>query len=65
MQPFPVEYKRGRLRNEVVSRFSFAQRRFGLEEMLSIQVFAGALYYGKAGDGKEVPLTIQSETKLR
>ncbi len=46
-QPFPVEYKRGRPKKDDSDRVQLCAQAMCLEEMLSIEVPAGALYYGK------------------
>jgi len=63
-QPFPVEYKRGRLRNEVSFEIQLCAQALCLEEMLSIQVFAGAIYYGKARRRLEVPFNHKIRDKV-
>jgi len=46
-QPFPVEYKRGRIRSEVSFEVQLCAQGICLEEMLGVEVSSGALYYGK------------------
>jgi CRISPR-associated exonuclease Cas4 len=46
-QPFPVEYKRGRLRHEEGYEVQVCAQALCLEEMLAVDIPAGALYYGK------------------
>jgi CRISPR-associated exonuclease Cas4 len=46
-QPFPIEYKRGRPKKDDSDRVQLCAQAMCLEEMLSIEVPAGALYYGK------------------
>ena len=45
--PFPVEYKRGRPKKDDSDRVQLCAQALCLEEMLNINVSAGALYYGK------------------
>lgn len=45
--PFPVEYKRGRPKKDDSDRVQLCAQAICLEEMLDIEVPAGALYYGK------------------
>lgn len=45
--PFPIEYKRGRLRTEESFEIQLCAQALCLEEMLGIKVSTGALYYGK------------------
>lgn len=46
-QPFPVEYKRGRPKKDNVDRVQLCAQGMCLEEILGVDVPAGALYYGK------------------
>ncbi len=45
--PFPIEYKRGRPKKDDSDRVQLCAQALCLEEMLNIEVSAGALYYGK------------------
>lgn len=45
-RPFPVEYKRGRLRREEGFEIQLCAQALCLEEMLGARVSAGAIYYG-------------------
>lgn len=45
-RPFPVEYKRGRLREEMSFETQLCAQGMCLEEMLGIEVTSGALYFG-------------------
>lgn len=45
--PFPVEYKRGRLRREEGYEIQLCAQAICLEEMLGVEVPAGAIFYGK------------------
>ncbi len=57
--PFPVEYKRGVLRDEKSYEVQLCGQAFCLEEMLGICVPAGALYYGKTRRRLEIPFTAE------
>jgi len=46
-QPFPVEYKRGRLRREEGYLVQLCAQALCLEEMLKVEVPAGAIFYGQ------------------
>ena len=46
-QPFPVEYKRGRLRREEGYEVQLCAQALCLEEMLSVAVPVGAVFYGQ------------------
>lgn len=45
--PIPVEYKRGRLRHERGYEVQLCAQAICLEEMMNVEVGAGAIYYGK------------------
>jgi len=45
--PFPVEYKRGRLRREEGYEVQLCAQALCLEEMLNVRIPAGAIFYGK------------------
>lgn len=47
-KPFPVEYKRGKLRREEGYEVQLCAQALCLEEMLCVVVPAGAVFYGKA-----------------
>jgi CRISPR-associated exonuclease Cas4 len=47
--PFPVEYKRGKLRHEEGYEVQLCAQALCLEEMLNVAIPSGALYYGKTG----------------
>jgi CRISPR-associated exonuclease Cas4 len=46
-QPFPVEYKRGKLRNEQGYIMQLCAQAFCLEEMLQTRIDSGAIFFGK------------------
>lgn len=45
-RPFPVEYKRGRPKHNDADRIQLCAQALCLEEMLGVQITAGALFYG-------------------
>jgi CRISPR-associated exonuclease Cas4 len=47
-RPFPVEYKRGRPKKNLEDKVQLCAQAFCLEEMLSLEVPDGALYYGQS-----------------
>ncbi len=53
-QPFPIEYKRGKLRREAAYEVQLCAQAMCLEEMLNIGVPCGAIYYGKTGRRYEI-----------
>jgi CRISPR-associated exonuclease Cas4 len=52
--PFPVEYKRGRPKRHDSDRLQLCMQALCLEEMLSVGVPRGALFYGKTRRREEV-----------
>jgi len=65
-RPFPVEYKRGRLRHEEGYEVQLCAQAICLEEMLDVIVPSGALFYGKTGRRLELAfdmdLRVETET---
>jgi CRISPR-associated exonuclease Cas4 len=53
-RPFPVEYKRGRLREEEAYQVQLCAQALCLEEMLSVPVNEGALFFAATGRRMEV-----------
>jgi CRISPR-associated exonuclease Cas4 len=64
-QPFPVEYKRGRLRHEMSFEVQLCAQAICLEEMLGITIHKGALYYGRTRRRLELELTQGLREKTR
>ena len=64
-QPFPVEYKRGRLRHERGYEVQLCAQAICLEEMLGCCIPAGALFYGKTARRMQVAFDdkLRSETE--
>jgi CRISPR-associated exonuclease Cas4 len=60
-RPFPVEYKRGRLRHERSYEVQLCAQALCLEEMLSVSVSDGALFYGKTA--RRQPVTFDEELR--
>ena len=60
-QPYPVEYKRGKAKNENWDRVQLCAQALCLEEMLKTEVPSGALFYGKTRRRVDVHF----DTKLR
>ena len=46
-RPFPVEYKRGKPKKKGCDRIQLCAQAICLEEMLDVEIPAGALFYGK------------------
>jgi CRISPR-associated exonuclease Cas4 len=63
--PFPVEYKRGRPKKANVDRIQLCAQAICLEEMLGVDVPAGALFYGKTRHREDVAFdpALRSETE--
>ena len=59
--PFPVEYKRGKPKENNCDAVQLCAQAISLEEMLNFYIPAGALFYGKIKRRVEVPL----DDKLR
>jgi len=53
-RPFPVEYKRGRLRHEAGYEAQLCAQAMCLEEMLGVEVPQGAIFYGKNRRRKQI-----------
>lgn len=47
-KPFPVEYKRGKLKHEKSYEVQLCAQAICLEEMLNVQISEGAIFYGKS-----------------
>jgi CRISPR-associated exonuclease Cas4 len=47
-KPFPVEYKRGKLKHEKSYEIQLCGQALCLEEMMNVQTSVGALFYGKS-----------------
>ena len=54
--PFPVEHKRGRPKKELWDKVQLCAQAICLEEMLSVSIPAGYLYYGETRHRVEVEL---------
>ena len=64
-QPFPVEYKRGKPKNNNCDRVQLCAQALCLEEMLEVEVPCGALFYGKTRRRLDVVFdtALRQETK--
>lgn len=54
-QPFPIEYKRGKPKVHDADRVQLCAQALCLEEMLSVEIPCGSLYYGTIRRRKGVP----------
>ena len=61
--PFPVEYKRGRLRHEEGYEVQLCAQALCLEEMLGAVVPAGAVFYGKPRRRLEIAFSNELRTQ--
>jgi len=58
-RPFPVEYKRGRPKPNICDHVQLCAQGICLEEMLAIEVPAGAVFYGQPRRREDVELDAQ------
>ena len=52
--PFPVEYKRGKPKRDNCDRVQLCAQAICLEEMLDVEIMAGALFYGQTRHREDV-----------
>lgn len=62
-QPFPVEYKKGHPKDTEADALQLAAQAMCLEEMFSVSVPEGALYYGEIK--RRVPVEINQEIRCK
>ena len=64
-RPFPIEYKKGRLRKEEGYEVQLCAQALCLEEMLGVHVAAGAIYYGTTRRRLDIVFTpkLRAETE--
>jgi CRISPR-associated exonuclease Cas4 len=53
--PFPVEYKRGRIKDRLADQVQLCAQALCLEEMLGVAVPCGAIFYGESHRRLDVP----------
>ena len=53
-RPFPVEYKRGKPKKDNSDKVQVCAQAICLEEMLDLEILAGALFYGKTRHRQDV-----------
>ncbi len=63
--PFPVEYKRGRSRHEEGYEIQLCAQAMCLEDMLGVQVPAGAIFYGQSRRRVDVTFDVDLRTRTR
>jgi len=61
--PFPVEYKRGQPKAGNGDQVQLCAQALCLEEMLNLEIPAGALFYGKTRRRKQVPFSVALREK--
>lgn len=62
-KPFPVEYKRGKAKKDMVDEIQLCAQVFCLEEMLGVKIDEGALFYGKTRHRLKVMLSADLRSK--
>lgn len=64
-QPAPVEYKRGRPKRDPIDEAQLCAQAMCLEEMLSVQIPQGYLYYGQTRHREPVEFTVELRELVR
>ena len=64
-KPYPVEYKRGRPKENDPDRLQLCAQAMCLEEMLSCEIPQGALFYGETRRREEVDFTAELRDSVR
>lgn len=64
-KPYPVEYKRGRPKENDADRLQLCAQAMCLEEMLSCEIPQGALFYGETRRREEVDFTAELRELVR
>jgi CRISPR-associated exonuclease Cas4 len=62
-RPFPVEYKRGRVKKNNCDRIQLCAQAICLEEMLGVKISVGALFYGKTRRRNDVVINDELRTE--
>ena len=63
--PCPVEYKKGRPKENDMDRLQLAAQAYCLEEMLCCTIKTAYLYYGETRHRAEVPITTEMRDKVK
>jgi len=65
-KPFPIEYKRGKLKHEKSYKIQLCGQGLCLEEMMNVQTKAGAIFYGKSMRRHDVAFSaeLRQETEM-
>lgn len=64
-QPYPVEYKRGRPKQDTSDALQLCGQAMCLEEMLCCEIPVGALYYGELRRRTEIEFTTELREEVR
>lgn len=64
-RPYPVEYKRGRAKENDADRLQLCGQALCLEEMLGCPIAAGALFYGETRRREEVLFTPELRAQVK
>lgn len=64
-QPYPVEYKRGRPKQDTSDALQLCGQAMCLEEMLCCEIPTGALYYGEPRRRTEIEFTTELREEVR
>jgi len=62
--PKPVEYKRGKMKNQLADKIQLMAQAYCLEEMFSVEIETGEIYYNKSRRRKEIIFTSDLKEKL-
>lgn len=63
--PFPVEYKRGRVKDLLADQVQLCAQALCLEEMLGVPVPSGAIFYGESHKRLDVPFNESLRAKTQ
>ena len=64
-QPYPVEYKRGKPKQDTMDALQLCGQAMCLEEMLCCEIPVGALYYGEPRRRTEIEFTTELREEVR
>lgn len=62
--PKPIEYKRGKMKNQLADKIQLMAQAYCLEEMFSVEIETGEIYYNKSRRRKEIIFTSDLKEKL-
>ncbi|MCB7317459.1 CRISPR-associated protein Cas4 [Lacrimispora sp. 210928-DFI.3.58] len=64
-RPFPIEYKKGKPKTSEIDILQLAAQALCLEEMFSIDVPSGAVYYGEIRKRENIEITAELREQVR